>query len=78
LPFIKGEATPSAVYLQKYERLLDKWQKVLKDHEDATPKDDSVTKETETATTKPELSIWETVLQALLETSKKISDNKTE
>lgn len=48
-PFIKDEAqsSPSESYVQKYEKLLAHWQKVLKDHEDATPKESEsvITKE---------------------------------
>lgn len=37
LPFIAGESSPDIKYTQKYEMLLSKWDKVQKDHEDASP-----------------------------------------
>jgi hypothetical protein len=40
LPFISGRMNPTTAYVKKYEKLLSKWQRVLEDHEAATPKED--------------------------------------
>lgn len=47
LPFIVNDhhSEPKDSYIQKYKKLLSKWEKVLKDHEDATPNESQETTE---------------------------------